>query len=134
MADGVGVEIKGFKEFRRALRESEDATGRELTQAIKKAGEPIRAEAERNASRASRSGRLAGGYRIRASGTKGRIVNKVPYAEGAEWGRHGKWSGFMKYGGPGRFAYKALQEKTDEAVDILSAELEEIITIQGWAR
>lgn len=128
------VTVQGLKEFRRALKASQDANPRELTKALKVAGAPVVSQARSLAGAASRTGAHAGGFSARAAGAKGSIVNRVPYAGGAEWGARGRWSGFNRYGGRGsRFAGRAVDDKADEVQRIITEELREIITAQGWA-
>ncbi|MGH2692320.1 MAG: hypothetical protein ACRDHM_07420 [Actinomycetota bacterium] len=125
------VRVEGLTEFRSALRASIQATPRELTRALKRAGDPILAALR--GIPAHRSGALAGGYRARARGTTAEITNVMPYGAGAEWGARGKWKGFLRYGGPGRFAARKVDEKAEETMLRVSEELEQVIMIQGWA-
>lgn len=131
----AGVEIVNLRSFQRALRASEAGATRELSRAIRAAGRPIVERARVLAPR--RTGLLASAYAIRASGTTGNVINRAPYGAGAEWGLHGKWKGFRRYrgvqGGRGRFAARAVEERRDEIVRIMTDELREIITISGWA-
>lgn len=126
------VAIQGLKEFRAQLKAAIDATPRELTKAIRAAGKPAIVRAAALA--AKRTGALAASYKVQATGTTGKILNTQPYGAGAEWGQFGKWKGFLKYGGPGRFAARAVEEKADEIAEIIEDELTEIVTIHGWAR
>lgn len=126
------IEVVGLKEFRAALRAVGKEATKELSKGIRKAGDPLVAAASRDAPRVS--GALAGGYKVAVRTTTGSIVSKVPYAGGAEWGTRGKWRGFFRYGSTPRFAGKALVDNADEVQDTLTRELENIITIYGWAR
>ncbi len=127
------VRIENLRAFRAALKAAQDATPRELSTAIRQVGKPIVARA--SALAPHRTGTLAKGYAARASGTTGRIVNRAPYAGGAEWGMHRKWSGFKKYGPRGqRFAGRALEELREPTARAIAERLEQIINIHGWAR
>lgn len=136
----TGIEITNLAAFRSALRRAQDATPRELSKAIRKAGQPIVKRAAEVAPH--RSGALARSYTLRASGTSGRIFSRVPYGVGAEWGLHGKWKGFRRYRafgtgasrGRGRFAWRAVVEREEEIAQIITEEIREILTIHGWAR
>lgn len=128
----AAVKVVNLKLFLRDLRAAEDASPRELSKAIRAAG---RSPLERVRQLApSRSGRLRSGYSVRAAGAIGRFVNLQPYGAGAEWGVHGKWSGFMRYGPRGRFAWRAVQERAEEIAQDITEGLKEIIEILGWAR
>lgn len=129
----ASVKIEGLAEFRRALRSASDASPRELSAALRRAGEPIVARAATLAPR--RSGALAGSYAPRVSGLTAQIASRVPYGPGAEWGTRGKFAGFTRYGAPGsRFAGRALEETSDEVARIVEDELRDIAEIHGWAR
>jgi hypothetical protein len=131
-----GIEIENLAAFRKALRLADGATPRELSKAIRKAGQPIVKRAGQLAPRVS--GQLARSYTVRASGTTGKLYSRAPYGPGAEWGLHGKWKGFRRYravgvGGRGRFALRAVVEREDETASIITDELREILTLHGWA-
>lgn len=126
-----GVYITNLSAFRRDLKAAEDASPRQLTKAIKAAGVPIVAEASRRVPVVT--GTLAAGFKASARGASGSLTNRVPYAMGAEFGTHGKWSGFNRYGMPPRFAFPAVEAKADEVVTIISHELEMIVRLNGWA-
>ncbi|HXF72684.1 MAG TPA: hypothetical protein VNO79_08775 [Actinomycetota bacterium] len=136
-----GVEIENLGEFRRALRRAQDGAPRQLSAAIRRAGRPLLERAAEVAPRGP-SGKLKRSYRLRVSGTSGRVFSAVPYGAGAEWGLHGKWKGFRRYPafgtgaarGRGRFAWRAVVERKEEIVAVISEELRQIITIQGWAK
>lgn len=132
MADHFGVEIDGLKEFRRELRRAEQASPRDLTKAIRAAGKPPLERAR--ALTPVRSGDLRAGWRVRASGSTGSLANVEPYAGGVVWGKRGKWKGFRKYGGTPRFAGQAIDDTADEIQEIITRNLEEILTAYGWFR
>lgn len=127
---GGTVQVEGLKEFRAALKAAEKNAPRELSKALKKAGVPVAARASTLAPRLS--GLLAGGYKITTQGPAASLVNRAPYAAGAEWGFRGKWKGFLKYGAPGRFGWRAIQELADKIAADLYAGLREILTAYGW--
>ncbi len=128
----TGVYIANLAQFRAALRAAEAASIKELTVALKAAGKPVAARASSLAP--TLSGALAGGYNVSVRATSGWIVNKVPYAAGADWGQEGKWSGFRKYGARGsRFATRAVDEESILIERIITTGLEEILSIHGWA-
>ncbi len=135
-----GIEITNLRAFRTQLRRAEDATPRELSAAIRKAGAPVVERAAQLAPR--RTGDLSKSYRIRTSGTTGQIYSSVPYGPGAEWGLHGKWRGFRRYPafgtgaatGRGRFAWRAVVERQEEIAQTIADELREIVELHGWAR
>ena len=59
----------------------------------------------------------------------------MPYGAGAEYGQRGKWAGFERYGRRGeRFATRALETQADEVQRIITEELQELITMNGWPR
>jgi hypothetical protein len=127
-----GAYIAGLNEFRAALKATALTAPVELTKAIKVAGVPIVQESSQLSPR--RTGALAGGYKTQVRGTVGNIVNRVPYAAGAEWGSHRKWSGFQKYGSPGsRFAGKAIDDKAEDTLLLIYESMRNIATIYGWA-
>lgn len=129
---GRELQIDGLREFRAALKLVSAATARELTKALKAAGVPVTQRAADLAPK--RTGALAAGYRVSVRAPNANVVSAVPYALGAEWGSRGKWSGFLRYGGDGRFAWRAVQDREAEIAEVLTRGLEEILTIQGWAR
>lgn len=128
---GSAIYITNLAQFRRDLKAAEDASPRELTKAIKAAGVPIVAEAKSSVPVVS--GTLAGGFKASARGATGSLVNRVPYAMGAEFGKRGKWSGFNRYGGTPRFAFPAVEDKADEVVTIIATQMGDIIALHGWA-
>jgi hypothetical protein len=144
---GAAVEITNLRAFQRDLRAALGRAPTELTAAIRAAGKPVLARAEQlapvgTASYDPHRGALKAGYRVRAAGNVGKLVNRAPYSAGAEWGLHGKWSGFTKYAafgtgaskGRGRFAWRAVVEKQDEIVRLIYEGIRGLVTIQGWAR
>lgn len=128
-----GVRIENLRSFQSDLKRAEDASTREMTAALKKAGDPI-VQLAGSLSPRGPTGRLRGSYRAQVRGTTGKIESSVPYGGGAEWGARGKFAGFNRYGAPGtRFAGRAVEEKADEVGDIIMEELKEIVTLHGWA-
>lgn len=126
----AGIVIENLAAFRADLKFAAESMPQELTRALKAGGQPILDSLMMIPAR--RSGALAGGYGISVRSTTGSIINRVPYAIGAEWGRYGKWSGFMRYGGPGRFGAKAIDEKADEVMELIYSLLERVVTAHGW--
>lgn len=127
------VEIENLRAFQRDLRAAADASPRELTAALKKAGDPVVKRAAQLSPRLT--GALAGSYKAQVRGTTGSIQSGVPYGAGAEWGTKGKWSGFTKYGPPGsRFAGLAVDDAAEEIAEIIAKELQDIVELHGWAR
>lgn len=131
---GGGVYITNLEQFRRDLKYAVGASPREMTAAIKRAGGVFLQTTKSYAGMASRTGTHAAGFKLQVRGATGALINLVPYAAGAEWGIHGHWSGFMRYGAPGRFAYKAVQDKADEFAAIVAEELRDVAELHGWAR
>lgn len=130
MANQPQVVIVGLNEFRAALKAAQGTYPRQLTKALKLAGVPVIAKI---AARVPYdSGTLAGSYRASVRGTRASITSRAPYGAGAEWGRYGKWSGFMRYGEPGRFAWRAVQESEEEIAAVMYAELKNVIEAYGW--
>jgi hypothetical protein len=129
VASGGTVTVKGLNEFRAAVRKAAGAAPREIPLALKRAGVPILTQAAANAPH--RSGRLASGYKVAVRGTTASIVSSVPYAGGAEWGSHGKWSGFE--GAPPRIVWPAVEAQEGNVELILENELRDIVGIYGWA-
>lgn len=139
-----GIEIEGLTAFRKALRTSGTEMPRRLTAALKLAGRPPLEAVARYAGQTSTgprsTGALARSYKIGTAGSSAHLRSTVPYAAGAEWGMGGKWSGFRrKYPGiepgpKGRFAWRAVVEQRDEITAIITEELGELISAQGWAR
>lgn len=131
MAGPPPVYVQGLTEFRNALKQVSSAAPRELAKGIKVAGEPLKTATAQKVPR--RTGQLAAGYAIQVRATTGSLINKVAYAGGAEWGRRGKWAGFDRYGVAPRFGGAMLQDRAEEIQDVLTRELEEILTLMGWA-
>lgn len=131
MASGIAIE--NLSQFRRDLRRAESASPRLLTAGLKRAGAPVVKRAGSHAPKLT--GALARSYKASVRGTTASIVNRMPYSGGAEWGQRGKWVGFTRYGSPGsRFAGRAVEELTDEIAEAVSKELEDTLTLLGWAR
>ena len=134
---GEVVEIVGLAEFRRDLKRAGLGT-KDATAAMKKAGAPVLAKAAAYAPKGSgeggdtHPGQLAGSGKISAAGTKGRVVFKPFYAPGAEFGVHGRWQGFDKWGSVPRFGYRALGESADQVFQIVTTELDDVLTAYGW--
>lgn len=131
MAESV-VAIEGVNEFRAALRAAQGTAPRALTAGLKKAGIPVVRMAQ--ARMPHRTGTLAGSLKVSVSGTKGSIVSSAPYAGGAEWGRYGKWSGWVsRYGAPPRFVWPTVELAHDVIAALVLAELKQVVEIYGWA-
>jgi hypothetical protein len=127
----AGITITNLAAFRRDLKAAVDASPRELGKALKVAGGPILSEAKGKAPVVT--GTLAAGYKVSVRGTTGSVVNAVPYAMGAEFGTRGKWAGFNRYGGPGRFAWRAVEDKQEEILVLIAEGMREIVALHGWA-
>jgi hypothetical protein len=136
-----GLEIVNLNQFRADLKRAAGRTPSDLRMALKAAGVPLLDRVREYASAASRTGRLEGGYSIRATASWADILNREPYAAGAEWGMHGKWSGFTKYpaagfggsAGRGRFAWRATVDMREELVELVAEKLRDVMTAYGWA-
>jgi hypothetical protein len=142
---GGGVRITGLNEFRAALKAADAKAPRALSTALRRAGQPVLRRVQAIAPVGRRSddphpGLLQRSYGVQVRGTRAGIVSSAPYGAGAEWGMHGKWAGFRDRYRPapgetgGRFAFRALLEVEDEVAELVTEGLEEVITIQGWAR
>lgn len=133
----AGIQIQGLAEFRRDLRRAGEST-KSVTAVMKRAGVPVLAKAQAYAPKGEEAkgdkhaGELAGSGKILAGGNKGRVVFSPVYAPGAEFGTHGRWKGFDKWGQPPRFGYRALNESVDEVAQIIADGLEEAVTAFGW--
>jgi hypothetical protein len=138
----AGVRVKGLRELRRDLKASRAALPRQLTVALRKVGIPVAAEAASYAPVGRRKadthkGMLRGGYRVSVRAARGAIVNRAPFAAGAEWGMRGKWKGFRRYpapapGGRGRFAWRAVWEEREAITNGIADALKDVLTAQGW--
>lgn len=137
-AANAGVVITNLPEFRADLRRAVDASPRELTKALKTAGDfllpLIKAKAPVGPASDGHSGQLQSGYGISATGVTAQLTNKAPYGAGAEWGRYRKWSGFMHYGPPGRFGWSTVEEHQDEIAEHIYKALSDLVTLHGWAQ
>lgn len=131
----VTVEMTNLRRFMLSLRQADRSIRSEMYRGIVRAGRPVAQRASELAP--VRTGRLASGYYARARMGSGEVLNRMPYGAGAEWGLHGKWRGFRRYpaaaGERGRFAWRALVEKQDEVRDIITAEMQRVIELMGWA-
>lgn len=134
MAPKAGIEITNLALFRAGLKAAVAGSPAQLTAAIRKAGQPIVLRAQMLAQAASDTGAHARGFSVRVSTTTGKLYNREPYGAGAEWGLLGHWAGFRRYGPRGRFAWRAMEESEDAVARIITAELQELLTINGWAR
>lgn len=135
------IRIRNLRVFYSDLRRAQgNVSGRQLTDALRAAGKPPLQRAQELVPVIT--GTLQKGYRVRASGTKGKIASNVPYAAGAEWGTHGKWRGFTRFSGfgtgasagRGRFVWRAIVERQEEIARIAFEGLREVAEIYGWAR
>lgn len=137
MADAVYIE--NLSALRGAIRLATGNADRTLTAALKAAGAPAVRFAGEIAPVGDRpddlhQGQLAASYGVSARGSVGRLTSSAPYGAGAEWGQHGKWAGFVQYGPPGlRIAGRAVAEKAEEIYALLSAGINPIAEIYGWA-
>lgn len=133
----AGVRVEGLAEFKRDLKRAGEDT-KTVTAVIKKAGAPVLAKAVAYAPKGDEArgdkhpGALAASGRILAGGNKGRVVFPKPYGPGAEFGSHGRWKGFDRWGSPPRYGYRALNESADEIAQIIEAGLAEIVFVYGW--
>ena len=130
MAQSSGIVVVGLKEFRAAVKAADVLAPKAIAAGLKAAGAPILAQARANA-----PGRVGSSLTVATAGPKASIVSTLAFQGGAEWGQRGKWAGWVsKYGSPPRFVYPAVEAKAQEAGLILMRELEQVITIMGWAR
>jgi hypothetical protein len=133
----AGIQIQGLAEFRRDLRRAGEGT-KDATAVMKKAGQVVLAKAVGYAPRGTTEsgdkhpGALAGSGKILAAGTKGRVVFRQAYAAGAEFGSHGRWQGFDKWGATPRYGYRALNETTDQIAQIVADGMADIMSVFGW--
>lgn len=128
----TGVYIENIAVFRRDLKAAEDASPRELTKALKSAGVKVILPTAK-AGVPVDTGMLRAGYKVSVRGTTGAITNRTPYAAGAEWGTRGKWSGFNRYGGVGRFAWHAIDSRQESILTAIADGLRAIVELHGWA-
>jgi hypothetical protein len=128
----VSVDIENLSAFRRELRAADSGLPRQLSAAMRKAGVPPIDRVRQLVP--TKTGTLKRGYKVSTSGSAANIINKVPYSGGAEWGRFGKWEGFMRYGDIGRFAWRAVEERADEIEQTMYEELRALIELGGFAR
>ncbi len=132
MSEQFEIRIDGLAELRRAIRTADGRAPRELTAGLKRAAEPILSRLRGIPAR--RTGDLAGSYKASVRGTSANIVTGVPYGAGAEWGRYGRWRGFERYGAVPRFVWPAVEAEAKVVMGLIAEELEELLTIRGWAR
>ena len=123
------VEIVGLAEFRRDLKRAGLGT-KDATRAMRRAGAPVLAKAAALAPKAT--GALAASGKISAAGTKGRVIFRPVYAPGAEFGAHGRWSGFDRWGATPRFGYRALADEAENVFRIVTEELQDVLTAYDW--
>lgn len=134
----TGIQIQGLAEFRRDLKRAGEST-KGANAVMKKAGAVVLARAAGLAPKGDASkgdphpGQLAASGRVLAGGNKGRVVFRQAYAAGAEFGSHGRWKGFEKWGKTPRYGYRALNETTDEIAKIVEEGFAELVSIYGWA-
>lgn len=129
------VRIEGLKELRKALKDSVDATPRELTNALKAGAAPVPPAI---ASKTPvRTGELRASIgKPQASGTRAKVPIKARHASFAEFQKKGKYGSTMsaRYGPPPRFGYRGLQTVEDQVAEITFRELKEIVTAHGWLK
>ena len=130
-SNGVTAHFVNMPQFLASCSEAIVAIPITMAIALKAAGQPPLDELRSISPHVT--GTLAGGYRVEASGMMAAIVNAVPYAAGAEYGSHGKWSGFNKYGAPPRLATRAIQDKAPEMQAIIQEAMKAPVSLNGWA-
>jgi phage gpG-like protein len=129
MADAVRVE--GLAEVRKGLRKLErSGEAREVTKALKQ-GATLVATAARPFSARS-SGKLAAGWRAGSSGNKAFVRNRVPYAGVHEFGGTIKPKGTEIKIKATPSATRALEDKEDRIVALVSDALDELARRYGW--
>jgi hypothetical protein len=119
------IEITNLAEFQAAVLKSVNGIEAALHKGAADAGKPILAHAQE----LSPSTRVAAAGRISVSGAEGSIIFQKDWAEVSEWSKKPGW---MAYGAPGRYGYKAVRERADEAQKVLDKAMEDVITLQGW--
>jgi hypothetical protein len=127
------VKIEGLKEFRKALKDAADANPRELTRALKEAGTILPPKIRVNAPR--KTGALAASVgNVSATGTKGRVPVRAKYAAPVEFSKRGAAAQTLtsKYGSPPRYAYKAVEDSSEQVIERIYDGLEQIVTAHGW--
>lgn len=120
------IELIGGDELRRALRKFDDGL-RDLRKVNEDAAEVVAERARSNAPR--RSGRLASSIRAKATNTTGLVEAGVGLAYG----------GVIHFGWPAHnispqpFLYDALDERTQQVVEVYEQRVDDLITKYGLA-
>jgi hypothetical protein len=123
------IEIVNLPEFLSAVDASIIEIPVMTSEGLRATGARVAAAAGANAPRLT--GELAGGYRVEVNGEEAVVTNAAPYAGGAEWGIHGKWSGFE--GAPPRYAWPAVESLGDEIGDAVLESMTPGLEIGGFA-
>ena len=87
MAEGFTVEVEGYRDLQRALREADSATKKEARKALREAANGVRNDARRRAP--TRSGRLRRSLRVSVTSRHVAVQSRLEYAAIHEFGgRH----------------------------------------------
>lgn len=132
------VTVVGLVETQKILKQLEPKVHRTLNRRLRKIALEVAADAASNASVASRTGRMAGGYKVKrgkvrsASAQGFAVINDTPegaileFAGAASSGSTPQGQALIrsleaKYGPPGRFAWEAFDAKEEQHIAALMA-------------
>lgn len=123
------IRTEGIKELRKDLKALGKAEPKELTKALKAAGELVLPAARALAPR--QSGRLAASLRASGASNRVSIRSKLPYANAVHWGGTvGRQK--TSYIKASHFVLRAVDTKTDEIVNTIGDSIEELARRHGW--
>lgn len=127
----LDVKLKGVRDFDAALADAVEEMTPELDAKLYQGARQIRDRAAVLAPR--KSGELADGYKVIGSNGNYIITNDAPHAPGAEFGRHGKWKGFRKYGPRAkRFIFRAKDTVKEGIARNVQQGIRRIMRARGW--
>lgn len=119
------IEIVNLGEFKAAVAKAISATDGAFHRGIEEAGKLVLGRAQE----LSPSRQVAAAGRVEVLGFEGQIIFEKDWAEVAEWSRKPGW---MAHGTPGRYGRRALREKGAEVQEIVTKQVEDIVTFYGW--
>jgi hypothetical protein len=134
------VEVVNRAQFEEAVATSIRELSTEVPSALAEVSRPLMEEAnfavpvDTTRPDDPHPGMLRGSYAVVVEGSTALWVTSADYGAGAEWGSHQKWSGFEKYGPPGRFVERVMVANEEELPLAIFERLRNAFELQGFAR
>lgn len=128
----AGIEVKGLREFQKALRQMDSNLPKQLRVALNQASELVISYAKPKVPR--KSGRAAASLKVRSSQREARIAaggRSAPYYPWLDFGGTTPRGGKRPFYTEGRFVYPGLRKNHDKITEVMSVALTDLARSAG---